>query len=73
MGRDTSRPELGPNPVGPWPDMVGVIQCGNLGHEPKHRKHKDIEKLTAISPSAKTGSKGGRSVPAIENGGRRSL
>ena len=38
--------------------MVGARGLSDLGHESVNRKHKDIEKLTASSPRAKTGVEG---------------
>ena len=55
----------------PLPDLAGVVSSGDLGHESVNRKHRDVEKLTASSPRAKTGSRGGRSAATTENSGRR--
>ena len=53
--------------------MAGVVRSSDLGHESVNQKHRDTEKLTASSPRAKTGSRGGRSAAATENGGQRAL
>jgi len=67
----SSWPKLGENTAAPLPDFAGVSQPCVLGHELRNQRHRDVEKLTAISPRAKTGSRGGRSAPATKNGGRR--
>ena len=68
--RESSRPELRVPAAAPLPDLAGVVRSGDLGHESKNRKHRDVEKLTMISPRARTGSRGARSAPATENGGQ---
>ena len=72
MGKENGRPEFGPNPAAPWPELAGVVRSTDLGHESKNQKHRDVENLTAISPRAKTVSWGGLSAAATENGGWRS-
>jgi len=45
----------------------------NNRNEKMNQRHRGVEKLTAISPRAKTGSRGGWIATATKNGGRRSL
>ena len=67
---ETGRPELRSAAAAPWPNMAGARGVRDLGHESVNRKHRDVKKLTASSPRANTGSRGGRSASATKNGGR---
>jgi len=70
---ESSQPELKENTVAPWPDLAGTAQSHVLGHESRNRRHRDVEKLTTISPRAKPTSRSSRSALVTEEGGQRPL